>query len=257
MKILMVYIATSKHYFRFFEGFYKSLDNFCPGIEKVIHIFTDQLQNPFLSEVVKNGNVQVSVIEHKPWPLTALMKYHYVKQAIEDNSDCDVVFYADSKVEFRKKNFYNSDKTLLDITNIQYKGKLTTVDHNLAPNYPSDYEKLQFWVNDRNTNARIDGRYQYHQSGFFGGEKDIVLKMCNQCIWWTENDLANHRMPSVDDESYLNRWIFENPQLVITLPGSYWGCDSDSECERKDSIIHLRDHSDIEFYKYQVKEGLR
>lgn len=253
-KCLLVYIATSRHYFRHFEGFLNTVGDFLPSWDKTIHVFTDQVNELILNQV----GIKVTPIEHKPWPLTALLKYHYAKKAIEDwgeGTEEDLVFYADSKVEFRsaettdKSCYYLSEGLLLQ------KGKLTTVPHNLAPNYPKDYQKLQWWVQDKGTNAQIDGEYEYHQSGFFGGEVPIVRELCEQLVRWTENDLANHRIPSVDDESYLNRWIFENPSKVYTLPQGVWGCEYDEECCWKQAGINLRDHSDAEYYKYLVKQG--
>lgn len=255
-KIAFVYIATHSTYFRHLAGFVKTLQNFCPAIkDKYLVIFTDQPESLVYDTVMQNNNtikVIYKKIEHKPWPMNALLKFEYVKQAIDELTERsfggdNLIFYADSKVEFRNK---------ILIAHIYEEDKITTVLHNMYPNYPTDYQLLQFWVQNKDTNANIEGHYTYHQSGFFGGKLTLVYEAVRQCIQWTNQDLANHRIPCVDDESYWNRWIYEHPNRVFTLPEGFWGCATDPESPWHNASINLRDHGDAEWYKYQVKEGL-
>lgn len=256
MKLGFVYIATHKTYFRHLKGFIETIERFCPEIqEKYIVVFTDQ-QCKIINDVILESKTGIKLIykniEHKPWPLNALLKFQYVKSALKILTDGyfvgeDLVFYSDSKVEFTRE---------IHLDEVWKPGKITTVLHNMHPNYPTDYQLLQFWVQNKNTNAHIDGHYMYHQSGFFGGAVRMLKPAMEQCIKWTNNDLANHRIPCVDDESYWNRWIYENPNEVFTLPEGFWGCATDPESPWHDAAINLRDHGDAEWYKYQVKEGL-
>lgn len=255
-KLAFIYIATHSTYFRHLEGFVKTLHNFCPTFKnRYLVIFTDQPEPLVYDTVMENDNsvkVIYKRIEHKPWPMNALLKFEYVRKGIEELKERgfqgnDVVFYADSKVEFKKEILFKQ---------VWKSGKITTVLHNMYPNYPTDYQLLQFWVENKGTNAQIDGHYVYHQSGFFGGMVRLLAPAMEQCIKWTNHDLSNHRIPAVDDESYWNRWIYENPNKVFTLPEGFWGCATDPESPWHDAAINLRDHGDAEWYKYQVKEGL-
>lgn len=258
MKLAFIYIATHRTYFRHLKGFVETLDKFMPVIkDKYLVVFTDQPETLVYDTLYESGkNSEISLIykriEHKPWPMNALLKFQYVREGIKELEErgadnADVVFYVDSKVEFTD---------YIAISEVLKEDRVTTVLHNMYPNYPTDYQLLQFWVQNRDTNANIEGHYMYHQSGFFGGRIESLKPAMDQCIKWTNQDLANHKIPCVDDESYWNRWIFEHGDSVYTLPEGFWGCASDKDSPHKNAKINLRDHGDAEWYKYLVKEGL-
>lgn len=247
---LIVYIATSRHYFHFFEGFVESLKNIEGKLGKVhLAVVTDQKVPgvPYPMETF--------YAEHLPWPIIALMKFYYINKAIASfkrkinynpEKDHVVVTFVDSKTLF---NTFDYDKF--------YKiDKLTVPPHCLSPNYPTDYVKLQIWYHNQNTDAGFDEDYTYCNSGFFSGDLEIMERFCQQCHSWVSHDLCNRRLPAMDDESYLNKWVVTHKDLVHYLPqGEFIDFPPGKTMAEMNAMLLLRDHSDVEWYRYCVKEG--
>lgn len=255
-RIIYVYMATNL-YRRHFKGFLETFPRFIPGIQKELVVYTD---NPSeLKEVWESWHkdhqdckirIHFITIQHLPWPINALMKFKYVNDALlaftpHELQQETLCFYGDSKIEFTDDIFLNIYKD----------DKITTVYHNQYP-YPSDYVKGQMWVANRGTNADFDGDYEYHQSGFFGGDFDDMSRLCTTCNEWVENDLVNHRLPCVDDESYLNKYIALHLDEIYTLPKGMWGCKGDPDCRYQSAEINIRDHSDAVWEREKIKYGI-
>jgi len=107
MKICILNIATNK-YIQFVESLLDSVEeNFLNGHEISALVFTDH-------EIDESSeNVKISQIEHEPWPIPTLKRYHYFMKEAEYISQFDYCFYMDVDmriVGFEGEIFWDTSK---------------------------------------------------------------------------------------------------------------------------------------------------
>lgn len=228
MKTLVIAIATGP-YKEFLPGLIDSLKVETSMGELGVAIASD--------EEMDLGNeypIKYLFQEDYPWPIVALMKFHIIKRAIElvSGEHYTHVCYVDSKVMFKE--------------NVEVPANhITTVYHNLYPGYPSKFYQSLIEFENLETKASIGKNYLYKQSGFFFGPIDLIFRAAKQISSWADYDLANHRIPVFHDESYWNKWLSMNEDLVVTFEKGIWGCPSDHECPYKTPALWIRDHHEI------------
>ena len=97
MKICILNIATNK-YIQFVEQLLNSVEeNFLNGHEISALVFT----NHEVEEI--SENVKISQIEHEPWPIPTLKRYHYFVKEREYISQFDYCFYMDVDMRIEDK----------------------------------------------------------------------------------------------------------------------------------------------------------
>ena len=110
MKFVYVYICTGV-YTRMFDGFVKSLDDFCYE-DDVIHeikLLTDDIDFDYQKYETDRIKIHPYYITHLPWPLITLLKFHYINNFVD--CDCDAIFYCNCN--FRFNRIPKMDKELL------------------------------------------------------------------------------------------------------------------------------------------------
>jgi len=197
-KILIVYIATGK-YKNYFNRFIKSLNAyFYPYTEKRLITVSDKK--------ISKYNL---FINHNPWPIPALLKFHYIKNAIDLGLKIDK--------NFTHVFYFNANVVFLDLINKHFVNKgLIAVPHHMWEWRNHDY--LSFTndkVVNKDNNAFIKGRYTYCNSGVLGGNINKLSKACDTIIDWTNYDLAHGKIAYWHDESYWNRYVNENNVKII------------------------------------------
>ena len=199
MKICILNIATNK-YIRFVEQLLNSVEeNFLNGHDISALVFTDHE----IEEV--SENVKISKIEHEPWPIPTLKRYHYFIKEKEYISQFDYVFYMDVDMRIEGKV---GDEILGDLVATQHPG---------------------FWWRDKNeysyerrsnSTACIPGGEgnMYYAGGFNGGKPENFLEMAQTIVDNVEQDFKNNIIAVWHDESHMNKYLYNNPPTLELNP---------------------------------------
>ena len=199
MKICILNIATNK-YIQFVESLLDSIEeNFLNGHEISALVFTDH-------EIEESSNnVKIVKIDHEPWPIPTLKRYHYFMKEEEYISQFDYCFYLDVDMRIVGKV---GDEILGDLVATQHPG---------------------FWFKNRNefsyerrpkSTAYIpyeEGK-MYYAGGFNGGKPEHFLKMSKDIVDNIEKDFENNLIAVWHDESHMNRYLLNNPPTVELTP---------------------------------------
>jgi len=163
MKICILNIATNK-YIQFVEQLLNSVEeNFLNGHEISALVFT----NHEVEEI--SENVKISQIEHEPWPIPTLKRYHYFVKEGEYISQFDYCFYMDVDMRIEDKV---GDEVFGDLVATQHPGFWFK-----TPNQFS-YERRE------QSTAYVpynEGR-MYYAGGFNGGKPEHFLRMSQTIV---------------------------------------------------------------------------
>lgn len=199
MKICILNIATNK-YIQFVEQLLNSVEeNFLNGHEISALVFT----NHEVEEI--SENVKISQIEHEPWPIPTLKRYHYFVKEKEYISQFDYCFYMDVDMRIEDKV---GDEVLGDLVATQHPGFWFK-----TPNQFS-YERRE------QSTAYVpynEGR-MYYAGGFNGGKPEHFLKMSQTIVENVEKDFRNNMIALWHDESHMNRYLIDTPPTLELTP---------------------------------------
>ena len=113
MKICILNIATNK-YIQFVEQLLESVEeNFLNGHDISALVFT----NHEMEET--SDNVKISQIDHEPWPVPTLKRYHYFVKEKEYLSQFDYIYYMDVDMRIEGKV---GDEIFSDLVATQHPG---------------------------------------------------------------------------------------------------------------------------------------
>ena len=199
MKICILNIATNK-YFQFVEQLLNSVEeNFLNGHEISALIFT----NHEIEE--SSDNVKISQIEHEPWPIPTLKRYHYFLKESEYIKQFDYCFYLD--VDMRIENKVG-DEILSDLVATQHPGFwYKTIDEFSYERRPESTAYIPFG----------QGK-MYYAGGFNGGTPERFLKMSEHIVNNVEEDFKRGLVAVWHDESHMNRYLVDNPPTLELTP---------------------------------------
>ena len=199
MKICILNIATNK-YIQFVEQLLESVEeNFLNGHEISALVFTDH-------EIEEaSDNVKISQIDHEPWPMPTLKRYHYFVKEKEYLSQFDYVFYMDVDMRIEGKV---GEEILGDLVATQHPGFWFK-------------DKLQFSYERRpECTAYVapeEGK-MYYAGGFNGGKPEHFLKMAETIVDNVNADADKGIVAVWHDESHMNRYLINNPPTVELNP---------------------------------------
>lgn len=239
MKVALSFIGTGK-YLEYLPKWYEKVqENFLPGVEKHIFVFTDGE-----IEEAPDGT-SIHFLEHKEWPYVSLERFKTLMQ-IQDNIrkyDWFIFLDADTLVvePIKPKDIFNIDKPLIGV------------------HHPCDYLKMPphnqypgaFEINSKSTAAITpeDNTSIYYQACVWGGKVPEVLSMITELNSNIQKDLKNNIIAKWDDESHLNKYFCSNTSMVNILSSSYAYPEVFSEqCDFKPIIVHLAKNNS----EYQV-----
>lgn len=201
MKICILNIATNK-YIQFVEQLLDSVDeNFLNGHDISALVFT----NHEIEEI--SDNVKISQIEHEPWPIPTLKRYHYFLKESDYISQFDYCFYMDVDMRIVDKV---GDEILGDLVATKHPGMF-----NKSPD-ECTYERRE------KSTAYVpygEGK-SYYAGGFNGGKPETFLKMSQQIVKNVDADFKNDLIAVWHDESHMNRYLIDN-QPTLELTSSY------------------------------------
>lgn len=179
MKVLIIYISTGI-YNDNYNDFYNSINNFLPNIEKKVLSISDISHKADYQYIISDG----------PWPIVALLKFHYIYEALKtiDLTDITYIFYI------------NADGRFLEKTN-EYNNKFINIMNN------NDLIFMNHALNDTPTYKN------YIHAAFFGGNTKAFLELCEIHNERTYNNLHLNFIPKFHDETVVNT-LYNNGSLL-------------------------------------------
>lgn len=199
MKICILNIATNK-YIQFVEQLLNSVEeNFLNGHEVSALVFT----NHEIEEV--SENVKISQIEHEPWPIPTLKRYHYFVKEKEYISQFDYCFYMDVDMRIEDKV---GDEILGDLVATQHPGFWFKSPDEFS------YERRE----QSTAYVPYGTGKMYYAGGFNGGKPEHFLKMSETIVENVEKDFENGIVAVWHDESHMNRYLVNNPPTLELTP---------------------------------------
>ena len=209
-KIGILYICTGK-YKLFWNDFYKScetyfLDN--EKLEKHYYVFTDADNIEFENEQQVHKIYQDAL----PWPYITLYRYKIFNKISRYLKKMDYLY------------FFNANMLFVDTINDEFLPKLNQKFSFLQ--HPGFYNKNNAdFTYERNSEslafiAKGEGKY-YFAGGLNGGNSKDYLLMSEKLEQNIDLDEKKDVMACWHDESHLNRFAFENQNIIKVIDPSY------------------------------------
>lgn len=199
MKICILNIATNK-YIEFVQPLLDSVQqNFLTDHEIHSLVFTNH-------EIESTSdNVRIFTIDHEPWPIPTLKRYHYFSRAADYISNFDYCFYMD--VDMRIESTVG-EEILGDLVATQHPGFWFRTPFEFS--YERRLKSTAYVPYGEGT--------MYYAGGFNGGKPDHFLKMSSAIVKNVEQDLENGIVAVWHDESHMNRYLIDHPPSVSLTP---------------------------------------
>lgn len=194
----LLIIATNK-YTDFLPGLLKSVKVHFKDAR--VHIFTDKVSDC----LEKFPECQVHYVEHKPFPYTTLMRFHFFKR-YRNFLTADHICYIDA------------DTLLMDDIGDILGERVLTAHCGYI------YGKGTFETNPRST-AYVEEKDRnglYYGGGFWLFGQIEFWKMVDWCVKAIDLDTVNEVSAVWSDESYLNRYAIDNPPTKILSPSYHY-----------------------------------
>ena len=238
MKVAISFLGTGK-YLDFLPKYYENIEKyFLPNSEKTILAFTDgELDGT-------PENLKVFSQKHLDWPYITLKRFEIINKAREIINDHDWFVFIDGDalvVDRIEEEEFFTDKPLFGVHHPCHYLKMPP--HN---QYPGAYEITE------NCNAAVDlEKYQpkvYYQGCFWGGKVPEVCAMIDELEYRVSDDLKRKVVALWHDESHLNKYFIENPNLVHTYGPEYAFPEVfKDQCTFEPKIVHLaKDNSEYQ-----------
>jgi histo-blood group ABO system transferase len=199
MKICILIVATNR-YVQFINPLLESIDeNFLMGHEIKALVCTNQ------DLEVESERIKISHIEHEPWPMPTLKRYHYFMAEENYISQFDYCYYLDV------------DMKIVDKVGEEIFGDLVATQH---PGFWFKQHNQYTYERRSQSTAYIpfDTGKMYYAGGFNGGKPEHFLKMSEVIVNNIETDFRNNIIAEWHDESHLNHYLFHNPPNIELNP---------------------------------------
>lgn len=207
MKINLLIVATNK-YIQFLPALLASAEKHFLMCEELTYcIFTDKIAEMRPLQEIYGNRINLMRIEHKPWPHSTLMRYHFFDQYWYNIKDADYYFYIDADTLFT--DTITKDDIIGDRVGVEHCGFVGS-----RGTYETRPESTSYI-------APEDGSV-YYGGGFIGFSNaefrkflDVVVKMIN-------TDIKNGITPVHNDESVLNRYFVDYPPTKTLTPSFHY-----------------------------------
>lgn len=230
-KVAILYISTGP-YSAFFEDFYDSCNkHFLTDFEKTYFVFSNKNKDHF-----DYDNVKLIQVDHSPWPLNTLLRYHYFSTIKYDLANFDYIFFFNANALFIKD--FGSE--LLPTVENNY---LLSVPH---PAFVNKINLIKPWERRPWIKCSIPFSYSgtYYQGGFNGGKANQYLELIEWCKNAITNDLKNNRIAVWHDESYLNKYFTTVKPRLLSVD-YIW---PENFGVNHNAVLIMRDKNKLEWY---------
>lgn len=227
---LFVYIATDDYIYSF-DGFMKSLNQFCPKVNKVIKLLTNHMNFDISIYNYDNIKIEKYYIQHMPWPINTLFKFHYINNFIDE--DYDLLWYCNANFRFNKiENLPNIFKTYnSDMFYFSYINKIGEFKY-----WQDTYDNLI-----------------YIQGGLFCAGKNGITNACKFIIEYINDKLYyDNYIDNKHDESALNYYHFILNERLINDNEKYFDIMTLQDIGYLDMNIHNSGNHNLEYDKINV-----
>lgn len=187
--------------------------------------------------LVATQNATIFPIEPIEWPYPTLMRYHTFLQQEEKLKEYDYVFYCDIDMVFA--GIVGDEILSEELTAAQH--PMYALDKMMWPPYEPNIEstahiKRPGMIISDNGQPRF--MPLYFAGGFQGGKTEHWITAMKEMRKMIDKDALKNYIAIWNDESYWNKYLFENPPTKVLTP-SYiypdslineyykprWGCD--------------------------------
>jgi histo-blood group ABO system transferase len=219
IKIAIIILATAK-YVIYVPNLVQNIKKyFLINSDVSVFLLTDC--KAFFENVIQHN------VEHHSWPYSTLLRYHKYKTIFKQLQDFEYIFHIDADME------------ICDHINDDILSNLTLTNH------PAFYDKpsSQFPYDDNpiSTSYMNTGLGEiYFAGGFLGAKKELFFDLAESIIDKINYDLKNNYIAKWHDESYLQKYAFENKPNIVLSPSycypQYWKLPFDQKiiCLQKD-----------------------
>jgi len=199
LRIGVVVIATNS-YTSFIGPLYDSMKKYFM-LDKTI----DVTMIVFTNQTIGIQGIREVRIDHEPWPMMTLKRFH--------------VFYNNRELlrEFDYLVYMDADTRFVDAVGSEVLGDLVVTNH--AGFYGNHRRTFPYEKNPK-SRAYISPKEgtNYVCGGFFLGRRDAFLNMAKSLMEAIDTDLSNNIIAMWHDESHLNRYIIDHPPSKILHP---------------------------------------
>jgi hypothetical protein len=173
-------------------------------------------------------------IEHEPWPMVTLKRYHYFTDYARNLGEMDYLFYVDVDMRFVARC---ADEILPDrvqkLVAVQhpafYRGHrgfgsrlIDACTRGRWSSRPLPHKAFPFERNPSSLACISEREYRaYYYGGFNGGEAGAFLAMAATLRAAIDEDLHNGIVAVWHDESHLNRYLCGRTPKVLSPSYSY------------------------------------
>lgn len=196
MKAALLVVATGKYNLYTKSLIISAHEYFMKDCDLFIHIFSDQQTTGWFTHK----------IEHNPWPASTLNRYHFFKQYESELQGYDYLFYIDVDTLFTAPI---TSEILSDRTAVQHCGFV-----GVRGSYETNPKSTSYVAKNEGTH--------YFGGGFWGFSNTEFWKFINKAVAMIDTDKANGIIPVHNDESVLNRYLIDNPPMLILSPSYHY-----------------------------------
>lgn len=207
-KVALIYICTW-NYDVFWNDFYHSSKKyFLPECKRHYFVFSDSTNI--------NAIEDIALIKKEPleWPFSAFAKFEYILSIEKELCDFDYVFLFNANTIF--------------VRNISNKEILPSKDYKICGVKHIGFQDKNIldFPYERNNQSRAYIKYGLWKHYFFSATSwwytSDYLKLCRTCQAWIDEDMANGVVAIWHDESFINRYFYENDDILLKLEPKYW-----------------------------------
>lgn len=202
-----IYFIATSTYKVYIPEFLDSLEKFRADRKKRVILLVDEIQE-VSQKHLEYLEIEQHIVSDAPWPIVTLLKMWYIYKYRGNYSE---IYYFNANIQIYK-----------DIP--QCDGRLIVTYHTHSNREVDGHDFLNPDDDNPKSLAYIGlHNYFYVQAAFFGGNADIVYRMCKDVSEWVESDLKRGVIPKWHDESYLNKWktLHEDLCEVADIWGKY------------------------------------
>lgn len=192
----------------------RSLNNIYKGIEKTFNIISDKEYHINLDRYNEYIESNYYHIANLPYPFIAYFKTQYVCDMIKlhNFSEDDYFIFCDIDTFF---NNINNDyyKMLFDDDKLHFsKSPWNNIDDLDMCKTENDLNSLSIsYINNGDKYIFPD----YSQTSLFFGKISKLIEMNNVIMNMVSKDSYNKIIPSIYDQSIINKYIYDNPNKVV------------------------------------------
>ncbi len=210
-KVAFVCICLNEPYWEFIR----------PMIEGARQFFLPGHKTDFFiwSDMPTEVNYGATVFQTEPvaWPYPTLLRYNLFLQQEEILKEYDYVFYCDVDMRFVGvvgDEILGNGWTAAQHPMYAFK-KQYFPPYEPNPNSTAYIPRPGRIIND-NGSPRFEPLY--YAGGFQGGTAKVFLEGCKAMKKMIDRDLANNYIPIWNEESTMNRWLYDNPPSIVLSP---------------------------------------